>query len=408
MKQTLLFFALLFSLQLCATDKGANKMKFALKHARTALKYNKEQEQAEKHLMEAIADSASTNEQKAEAYYHAALLQKSINDGENLKLYLKQPYDTTKFFSTIIRMNRHLLSLDSVDVLPDAKGRIRPVYSKKSRELRDMYRTNLLNGGKHWYQKHKFEDAYQYFDTFIRVSPEAGDSIITLTKYWATLSAFNAGNPSETLVYVDEAINAYDESVGAILMEYKARSQAALGDSVGWLATLEQGIQRHSQHDFFFRNEIDYLDTQAQYERGFALADSLCTLYPNRALYWHAQSLMTLGLKEYEAAIVLCDSTIARDSTYADVYYIKGISYCNLALKAMETACNDMRNPRCRTDRQRISALYLAAKEPMETYRRLSPESQKRWAAPLYRIYLQLNMGKEFDEMDRILKEDSQ
>jgi hypothetical protein len=40
----------------------------------------------------------------------------------------------------------------------------------------------------------------------------------------------------------------------------------------------------------------------------------------------------------------------------------------------------------------------------MEKVRQLQPESSARRASPLYRIYLNLNMGKEFDEIDAVLK----
>jgi chemotaxis response regulator CheB len=38
-----------------------------------------------------------------------------------------------------------------------------------------------------------------------------------------------------------------------------------------------------------------------------------------------------------------------------------------------------------------------------ELVRRLQPEKEDRWASPLYRIYLNLNLGEEFVEIDRIL-----
>ena len=41
----------------------------------------------------------------------------------------------------------------------------------------------------------------------------------------------------------------------------------------------------------------------------------------------------------------------------------------------------------------------------MEKYRTLVPEAKSKWLAPLYTIYLNLNMGKEFDEIDKIRKE---
>jgi len=37
--------------------------------------------------------------------------------------------------------------------------------------------------------------------------------------------------------------------------------------------------------------------------------------------------------------------------------------------------------------------------------REMQPDQVERWAAPLYRIYLHLNMGEQFDEMDRLLNQ---
>ena len=40
----------------------------------------------------------------------------------------------------------------------------------------------------------------------------------------------------------------------------------------------------------------------------------------------------------------------------------------------------------------------------METYRRLRPEEREKWAPGLYRIYFNLNMGKQFEEIDKVMK----
>ena len=40
----------------------------------------------------------------------------------------------------------------------------------------------------------------------------------------------------------------------------------------------------------------------------------------------------------------------------------------------------------------------------MEKLRQLQPDKQERWLSPLYRIYLNLNLGKEFDEIDALMK----
>ena len=48
--------------------------------------------------------------------------------------------------------------------------------------------------------------------------------------------------------------------------------------------------------------------------------------------------------------------------------------------------------------------LYRNSLKYMQTYRKLAPTRKDLWAMPLYTIYLNLNMGKEFVEMDAIIK----
>ena len=38
----------------------------------------------------------------------------------------------------------------------------------------------------------------------------------------------------------------------------------------------------------------------------------------------------------------------------------------------------------------------------METFRKLAPEQQTKWVPALYAIYLNLNMGREFEEIDKM------
>ena len=42
--------------------------------------------------------------------------------------------------------------------------------------------------------------------------------------------------------------------------------------------------------------------------------------------------------------------------------------------------------------------------EEEEKLRQLQPDKQERWLSPLYRIYLNLNLVKEFDEIDALMK----
>ena len=48
---------------------------------------------------------------------------------------------------------------------------------------------------------------------------------------------------------------------------------------------------------------------------------------------------------------------------------------------------------------------YKKALPYLVKYREMEPKEQGKWAFPLYTIYLNLNMGKEFDEIDKVMKQ---
>ena len=53
---------------------------------------------------------------------------------------------------------------------------------------------------------------------------------------------------------------------------------------------------------------------------------------------------------------------------------------------------------------QKIVDYYASALGYLERYRTLRPDEKDRWGFPLYTIYLNLNMGEAFDEIDKILR----
>ena len=79
-------------------------------------------------------------------------------------------------------------------------------------------------------------------------------------------------------------------------------------------------------------------------------------------------------------------------------------AYFNIATVYLNQALALEMENEPRKNRMRLTELYQQARPYMEAYRKLAPEDSKRWAPALYRVYLNLNMGKRFDEIDGILK----
>lgn len=390
------------------------KLSTLVKAANLAIKNNKQQNGAENVRLAALNDAENkllaalprtdlSEKEKASIYLIAAQIEESKNSIENRKAYLKQKYDTVIFFSTLYNMYEHLRHCDSIDAQP-YNDCINPKYDKKTRALRQKYRQNILNGGKFFLNKKQYEVSYQYLDAFCTYSGfQPTDTIILFTSYSACLCGYLTSHHDWTLKYVENAIKAALPEQKPILLEYKFWTYYLLKDEESALRELQRGVREYPSHDYFFVNLIDNYFSERKFDEGLALTDSLIQLDSTKPLYWYTKCKLELAENDYHKCIEFADSTIIRDSEYVDAYYNKGISFLNLALIEQESACRDIGDPKCMEDRKRFMNLYEQSRTCMEMVRKLQPEKTERWANPLYRIYMNLNMGEEFEEIDKVL-----
>lgn len=357
-------------------------IKKRFKEAHAAIKAGSGQENIERILLDSMALPTTTDKQRAEGYNLCALLQQSQNEGLNMKAYLKQNLDTVKLYQTVLKIYDYTLSSDSVD----ESGK----FENKNIKLRALHRDNLLGGGKFLLRKSKWSEAYPFFDMYIKTCTTDLDSVIGRVAYWATICGMNENNPYHVLEHVDKAIDLNSEAERPALAEYKARSYVHIGDSAKWLEILDEGVDLYPGYNYFFLNLMDYYMRHGEIEKGLARTDSLVRSDVDRAMYWFAMSMFALAQGDYEKCISMSDECLKRESDNIDALYNKGISLLNLALSENQTA------------RRRV--LYRRALEPMERVRELIPDDLDRWGNPLYRIYLNLNMGQKFEEIDKMLE----
>ena len=419
MKRFLLFllFALLaFSVN--AVDKKEKPkpvptVKSLLKDARQSIKNKRDQARHEQTLQEALKREGLSNADKAEIRHMQAMLNISINDAENLKAYLKQKYDTAAYFNTLLKASEYALQSDSLDALPDEKGRQKFVLRSKNREILLKNRSNIYNGGRFFLRKNDYSKALPYFVSFLKMRQASmlenevsvqQDGLYPTVSMYAMVCSYNCKMPQKALTFIDEAMNGVASDKLPILQEYKVRCYSAIHDTANWVTELHKGCKLYPNHDYFFTSLLDFYESSKSYDEGISLCDSILHNVGDKPLYYYAKSLMYLHKEQWQDCIDMCDSTLCRDSLNANAHYNRGISYVNLAME-LEESVNNLRNKsKQRKEQAAILDLYRKARPSFETLRQLLPDDQRRWAPPLYRIYLNLNCGKEFEEMEQILK----
>lgn len=355
-------------------------------------------------------DSSAMND--PELYSLAAQIQIKKNDIENQKVYLKQQADTASLFSTTLNIFKYYMLMDEKEGIPDKKGRVNHENRGKIRTILRRYYPNLYNAGLFYIKKKNYPEADKYFSMYIdaAASPifekdnlREKDPKMPRAAFWSMTSNYEQKNYKGVFRYDSLAIR--DSANIDVCLQYKSMSYQALKNEKGMVRELMNGIRIVPQNLFFFSHLTDYYNKKKDYKTALALCDSLIKTDTAQLMYRFGRSVELFHLKRYEECAKLSREIIARDSSNADAYYYLASCYYNPATETDVTAKPDINSSAYKKQKARAKELFKTALPYMEQYRKLRPNDSARWAQPLYRIYLTLNMGKQFDEMDKLLRE---
>ena len=367
--------------------------------AKTYIKSGKNLDKAEQLMTKLLADSIHRQNLKVHATLTEALRAQYEQSTE--KMYLRQRVDTAAVFALALRMFRAHETLDSLDALPDNKGRVKIRYRSKNAAFLHRYRRNLFTGGAWFIRKQDFNKGYTYMDEYLKCGRQPLFSSYhyepdSVAAYWALFCGYKLDCPAKTLRFADLAKR--DTSHLENTLQYLAETFATKKDTARYMATLQEGFLRYKQSPYFFTYLVDFYSRGHRYNTALDVADQALEASPDNELFLIAKSNILLNMGRYGECIDVCDTLIARNESLADAYYNAGAAWMNKAFELERTAMNE------KARRKRQQEFYVHARPYMEKYRALRPDNRDKWATALYNIYLNLNLGREFEEIDRILR----
>lgn len=372
-----------------------------LSQARSYIKSGKDFDKAEALMSGLLNDSDNTGNPKIYLMLYQA--QRKQYDAGNEQLYLKQKYDTASLFNVTRRMFETLERLDSVDAAPDRHGNIKPKYRKKHAAELNQLRPNLFYGGTFFVRKGDYATAYDFFDKYIACASlplfegynyATTDPRLPGAAFWATFCGQRLKNPALTLAHADLALK--DTRRQLRTLRNMADAYELKKDTALYLDILRRGAAIDPLYPYFSPKLIDFYTAAGKPDSALHVADSALARSPRNTLFLFAKSTVLLAMGRNDDCLAISDTLIARNDTLPDIYYNAGMACLNKVYKLENAAVKDKKT---------IQALYVRARDYMERYRVLAPDDKKKWAPALYRIYLNLNMGRQFEEIDKLLND---
>lgn len=392
---------LLFFLIAVALATGANAQKKAIAQARTYIKSGKDLEKAEKLMNDLLRDSANRDNQKIWLALGDAVRMQYEKGNE--KLYLKQKYDTTALFNNAKKLFLIYESFDSIDALPDKKGKVQLKYRDKHAQILNAMRPNLYNGASFYLRKLDYKNAWDYYDIYLQCAEQPlftgynyaeNDTLMKTAAYRALFCAHRMQDMDKTYKYLEMAEK--DSSLLDNIWRYLAETQIYNADTTAYVATLKKGFGKYPAHPFFFPRLVDYYNMKQMPDSADLFVSNALATDSTNTLFLFAKSTILLNAQKYEECIDVTQKLMVLNDSMPEAYCNMGLAYFNQALML------DATGKRTRKKRQAVNQLYEKSLPYLEKYREMEPQQQSKWVPALYTIYLNLNMGKQFEEIDRI------
>lgn len=371
--------------------------------AKDQVKAGSNLDKAQQSMEKLLLDSVNRGNKKIWTILYGAV-KKQYEQG-NEKLYLKQQYDTAKLFSLARQLFVIAEQFDSVEMVPDRKGKVNIEFRKEHASYLSQIRPNLFNGGTWFVKKQKYDDAYRFFDLYITSANCAlfqgygygqSDNFLPKAAYWAVYCGYKMKDAKATLHHSYEALK--DTARYNYMLQYLAETYKLEKDTARYEQALKEGFEHAPKFAFFFPRLVDLYAERNQLDSAMAVVDKALSVDSTNELYLLTKSTILLNLNKNKECAEICDALLAKNDSLAEAYYNAGMAYFNLAVEL------DKNTQQLRKRHQEIQNYYQKALPYLERFRVLEPQQQSKWSLPLYTIYLNLNKGKEFDEIDKLIR----
>ena len=362
---------------------------------------------------EQLINEALTNPEtkdNAATWDVAGYIQKRINEKEMENAYLRKPYDTLKVYNSVLNMYNYYVKCDELAQIPNEKGKIKNKYRSANSKTILAERPNLINGGIQYFNLNKNEDALKYFAAYVDAATLPmmekenlleKDTILPQVAYYATLAADRVGDKDAVMKYAQYALK--DKENGQFAMQLLTDAYKAKGDTAKWVEKLQEGIVKFPENQYFFANLVDYYSSSNQNDKAMQFADDMLAKDPNNTFYLYVKAYLYHNMKDYEKAIEFYKKTLDIDPAYAEACSNLGLVYLLQAQEYADKAPADINDPNYATAQAEIKKFYEAAKPYYEKARELKPDQKDLWLQGLYRVYYNLNMGPEFEEIEKMM-----
>ena len=309
-----------------------------------------------------------TTKNQANTWYVAGL----IGYKEKGKMETDNILDPTKIDqnakgAAVMESYAYLVKADSLDQLPNEKGKVKPRFRKDiKRMMREYYNFDLIGYGAALFDEQKYDEALNVFNAFLAIpdmplseNEIPKDSTYNMIEYYAGIAASQAEKPAEAI------------------------------------------REKFPAEPWFLQNLINFYIYSGQPETALSYLNTAIERDPTMAQYRFVEGGLHEALKDFDKAEAAYNKAIELDPDMAAAYDAMGRLHYNAAIAILDAADKLIGDRKAfAAEQEKAKAEFEAALPFYSKAHELAPDEMS-YKVMLRTLYYRLGMDAEYEAIDK-------
>ncbi len=349
-----------------------------------------------------------TTKDEAETWYTAGEVYNAISEKEYAKELLKQKFDQDTLGINMIKAFGYYLKSYDLDQQPNAKGKIKPRYTKDIKNTIRTYFTDgqLIRYGSYLFDQKRYADVVKAFEVYLSIpdlkmfepNELKKDSTYKMVKYYTAIAAINANDTTKSIDLLLQLKNDNYELKNVYELLYQ--QYAAQKDTAKFVATLKEGASKFPAEPFFMQNLINYFIYSGKNAEALDYLNKAIEEEPTVAQYQYVKGNLLEMNKDIDSARAAFEKALELKPDYAEAEASIGRLYYNQAVN-MLLAANDIKDVTIYNQKVAdATTVFKQALPYFEKAHKMNPKDADI-TSTLKKLYYRLQMNTEYQALDK-------
>lgn len=298
---------------------------------------------------------------------------------------------------------------DSLDRLPDAKGKVKPKFRDRIYESTSSFQRGFTDAGSYYYDKKEFMKALEMFQYYLKYAEvpflkDKGfekDTLRKLITYYCGLSATQAERPEIAVKYYEQIKDSMDSQwVYARLCD----DYNTLKDTANMVRLLKLGAAKFPKESYYSRSLINFYINKNQMKEALDWINQAIASDSTTAALWNVKGRILENDSLNDEAVKCYEKALKLDPKFADAMGNIGRIYYNQAVAQLDRINNIRDDKLYRQEKAKLKEMFEKPRPYFEKAYEINPD-ERDYIIALRGIYYNLQMNDKFEMMDNKIKE---